>query len=77
MPIEKPTTRIVAMKSTKTKGQYEASPSTNKNNPTANIRKTATHTQVSGRNTVPKIPRRTKTVPRVDIQHDVKKGDTP
>jgi hypothetical protein len=61
---------------TKPKGKAEASPSAKTNNSVANTRKVAVRTQASGRNTVPKRPRRITIVPRMDIQQDAKNGDT-
>jgi hypothetical protein len=68
MPIEKPSTRPVAMQSTKPKGKVEAGPSTKKNSPADNTMKVAVCTQASGRSIVKNIPRRTTTVPMKNIQ---------
>jgi len=58
IPVLKPSTRKIAMQSTKPKWQAEVGPSTNKNNLADNTRKAATCTQASGSTIVPKIPRR-------------------
>jgi hypothetical protein len=76
MPVEKPTKRLVPMQPTKPKGKSKVGPSTKINIPTANTRKAAAHTQLSGSNTVPKRPRRTTTMPRIDIQQDANNWDT-
>jgi hypothetical protein len=76
MVVDKLTTNLVAMQSTKPRGQDEIGPSRKKNIPANNTRKVVAHTQASGSSAVPKILRRIEKVTKTDSQQDAKRGDT-
>jgi hypothetical protein len=61
---------------TKAKGKAKEGSSIKKNNPIDNTREAAAWNQPSGSSAVPKIPRRTTTMPRMEIQEDSRKRGT-